>query len=96
MKRTLLVGAAALVAAIITTIPASATVTEVQLFTRTDDAPQSWTESKVQSGQDAGAAKFVDAFYERAQSDSKEVCQRFMHWGSQKGRLARVLVKYVL
>jgi len=83
-------------ASVCVTIPASATVTEVQLFTRTDDAPQSWTESKVQSGQDAGAAKFVDAFYERTQSDSKEVCQRFMHWSSQKGRLARVLVKYVL
>jgi hypothetical protein len=88
--------ASAVRASVCATIPASATVTEVQLFTRTDDSPQSWTESKVQPGQDAGAAKFVDAFYERAQSDSKEVCQRFMHWGSQKGRLARVLVKYVL
>ena len=86
----------AIQASVCATIPASAAVTEVQLFTRTDDAQQSWTESKVQAGQDAGGAKFVDAFYERVQPEAKEVCQRFMHWGSQKGRLARVLVKYVL
>jgi len=43
-------------AAVCATIPPRQRVTEVQLFTRTDDAQQSWTESKVQSGQDAGAA----------------------------------------
>jgi len=83
-------------ASVCATIPASATVTEVQLFTRTEDAPQAWNDSKVQLGQDAGAAKFVDAVVERVQPDAKEVCQRFIHWGSQKGRLARVLVKYSL
>jgi len=78
-------------------VPASATVTEVQLFTRTEDSQQPWDETRVQVGQDAGAAKFVDAYIERAQGkESKEVCQHFAHWNSQKGRSARILVKYTL
>ena len=78
------------------TIPAAAVVSEVQVFTRLEDSQQPWPEARVQPGQDAGAAKFVDAFYERPQADGKEVCQRFVHWNSQKARLARILVKYTL
>jgi len=78
-------------------VPASATVTEVQVFTRLEDSQQPWDEARVQAGQDAGAAKFVDAYFERAQgNESKEVCQHFAHWNSQKGRSARILVKYTL
>ncbi|MGH8759485.1 MAG: hypothetical protein ACREVW_08245 [Burkholderiales bacterium] len=78
-------------------VPASATVTEVQVFTRIEDAQQPWDEARVRAGQDAGAAKFVDAYFERAQgNESKEVCQHFAHWNSQKGRSARILVKYSL
>lgn len=77
-------------------IPATAVVTEVQVFTRLEDSAQTWPEARVQPGQDAGAAKFVDAFYERTQADAKEVCQRFVHWNAQKARLARILVKYTL
>lgn len=84
----------ALQASVCATIPAAATVTEVQLYTQSVDAQQSWADAKVQLGQDAGAAKFVDAVQERVQSDGKEVCQRFLYWGSQKGRMARLLVKY--
>jgi hypothetical protein len=81
-------------ASVCATIPATAVVTEVQVFTRLEDSQQPWPEARVQPGQDAGAAKFVDAFYERTQADGKEVCQRFVHWNSQKARMARILVKY--
>ena len=78
-------------------VPASATVTEVQVFTRLDDVQQPWDEARVQAGMDLGAAKFVDAWFERVEaSESKEVCQQFAHWDSQKGRSARILVKYAL
>jgi hypothetical protein len=78
-------------------VPASARVTEVQVFTRLEDGQQPWDEARVQIGQDAGAAKFVDAHFERAQAnESKEVCQHFAHWNSQKGRSARILVKFTL
>lgn len=79
------------------TVPASATVTEVQVFTRLGDAQQPWDEARVQVGQDAGAAKFVDTWFERAQGkESKEICQHFAHWNTQKGRGARILVRYAL
>ena len=78
-------------------VPASATVIEVQMFTRLEDAQQPWDEARVLAGQDAGAARFVDAYFERAQgNESKEICQHFAHWNSQKGRSARILVKYTL
>jgi hypothetical protein len=78
-------------------VPASAQVAEVQLFTRPDDAQQSWGESRVEAGQDAGKAKFVDAPFERAHTDaSKEVCFNFVHWGAEKGRMARIVVRYVI
>ena len=83
----------ALHASVCATIPATAVVTEVQVFTRLEDSVQPWPEARVQPGQDAGGAKFVDAFYERTQADGKEVCQRFVHWNS-KARQARLLVKY--
>ncbi len=86
----------ALRASVCAIIPAAAVVTEVQFFTRLDDSTQPWSETRVQLGQDAGAAKFVDVFSERVQAADKEVCQRFIHWNSQKARLARILVKYTL
>ena len=86
----------ALHVAVCAIIPATAVVTEVQVFTQLEDSLQPWPEARVQPGQDAGAAKFIDAFYERTQADAKEVCQRFVHWNSQKARLARILVKFTL
>jgi hypothetical protein len=78
-------------------VPASATVTEVQVFTRLDDPQQPWDEARAQVGKDTGAAKFIDAHFERARgNESKEICQHFAHWNSQKGRSARILVKYSL
>lgn len=81
-------------AAVCATIPATATVTEVLMFTRPEDSQQPWADAKVAAGQDAGNAKFVDGYYERAQPDGKAICQRFIHWGSQKGRTARIVVRY--
>ena len=67
------------------------------MFTRLEDAQQPWDEARVLAGHDAGAARFVDAWFERAQgNESKEICQHFAHWNSQKGRSARILVKYTL
>ena len=81
--------------AVCAVVPSSAQVTEVQLFTRPDDSQQPWAESRVEASQDAGKAKFVDASFERAHTDStKQVCFNFAHWGTDKGRAARILVKY--
>jgi hypothetical protein len=76
-------------------IPPSAVPTEVQVFSRLEDSVQPWSEVRMQPGQESSSARFADTFFERATPDGKEICQQFLHWNSQKGRLARILVKYV-
>jgi hypothetical protein len=78
-------------------LPASATVKEVLLYTRFEDTQQPWAESRVQPGQDAGGARFVEKVFERPDGDAaKQVCQGFVNWSGEKARLARILVKYTL
>src|SRR6266545_2131707 len=76
-------------------VPASASVKEVQLYTRFEDSKQPWQDSRVQPGQDAGQARFADKFAEWPDGESgKQVCQGFLQWGREKSRVARILVKY--
>jgi hypothetical protein len=82
-------------AAVCATIPPAAVPTEVQLFSRPEDSTQPWSEARVQPGQDLGSARFVETFFERATPEGKEICQKFLHWNSQKGSVARIRVKYV-
>jgi hypothetical protein len=78
-------------------VPAAATVREVQLYTRFEESQQPWAESRVQAGQDAGQAKFVEKHFERPDGDAaKQVCHGFVNWSSEKARLSRILVKYSL
>jgi len=78
-------------------VPAAASVKEVLLYTKAEDSAQPWDAVRVQPGQDAGQAKFVEKFYERADADgSKQVCQSFASWNAEKARAARILVKYSL
>jgi hypothetical protein len=83
--------------AICSVVPSAAVVKDVQLFLRAEDSQQAWSEAKVQAGQDAGSAKFFDNFYERGrEGDTKEICMDLASWSSDKGRSARILVRYVL
>jgi hypothetical protein len=78
-------------------VPASATVKEVQLYTRFEESQPPWVDSRVQAGHDAGQAKFVEKPFERPDGDTaKQVCQGFVNWSSEKARLARILVRFSL
>ena len=78
-------------------VPASATVKEVLLYTRFEDAQQPWADNRVQPGQDADGARFVEKFFERPDGDAaKQICQGFVNWSGEKARLARILVRYEL
>ena len=78
-------------------VPASAIVKEVLLYTRFEDTQQPWADSRVQPGQDAGGARFVERVFERTDGDAaKQVCQGFVNWSGEKARLARILVRYAL
>jgi hypothetical protein len=85
----------ALRTAVCAVVPSAAVVSEVQLFVRADDAAGPWGASRVQAGQDAGGARFLDPYFERVgDTDAKEVCMTLAHWGADKGRSARILVRY--
>jgi hypothetical protein len=78
-------------------VPASASVKEVLLYTRFEDSQAPWADGRVQAGQDAGQARFVEKTLERPDGDgAKQVCQTFVNWNREKSRLARILVKYAL
>ena len=78
-------------------VPASANVKEVLLYTRFEDSQAPWADARVQAGQDAGQARFMDKTLERPDGDgAKQVCQMFVNWNREKSRLARILVKYTL
>lgn len=83
--------------AVCAVVPPAAVVTEVQMFIRGEDAADPWGASRVQPGQDAGGARFVDGHFERArEADGKEICVNLAHWATDKGRSARILVRYTL
>ncbi len=79
-------------------VPASASVKEVllyTLYTRLEDSQAPWADARVQAGQDAGQARFIEKTLERPDGDgSKQVCQTFVNWSREKSRLARMVVKY--
>jgi hypothetical protein len=83
--------------AVCSVIPAKAQVTEVLLFTRYEDSQEPWSDTRVTAGQDAGSARFLETAFERSHTDTaKEVCFNFAHWGADKTRLARIVVRYAM
>jgi hypothetical protein len=76
-------------------VPASASVTAVELFARPEDSQQPWGEVRAAAGQDLGGGRFASSHLERTDADgTKQVCQTFAQWGSEKGRAVRILVRY--
>jgi hypothetical protein len=79
------------------TIPAAATVNDVELYARAADSETPWTASRVTPGQEAEQARFADAPIEVADdATAKQVCERFVQWSTEHGRVARVVVRYTL
>ena len=87
----------ALQIAVCAPVPAGASVTGVELFARPEDSQQPWNEARVTAGQDLHGGRFAASHFERQDTDgSKQVCQSFVHWSSDKGRTVRILVRYVI
>ena len=79
------------------TIPASATVTEVALFSRLDNTDTPWSASRYLPGQEAGQARFADKYSETTpEAGTRQVCQTFAHWDADHARVVRLLVRYSL
>ncbi len=87
----------ALQIAVCAPVPAGASVTGVELFARPEDSQQPWSEARVTAGQDLHGGRFAASHFERQDVDgSKQVCQSFVYWSSDKGRTVRILVRYAI
>lgn len=77
-------------------VPATATVSSINLYARTDDESRSWNESQVVAGYDFGSGRYSEKSMERSLSDSlKQVCHGLSYWNSETGLQARMVVHYV-
>ncbi len=77
------------------TIPASAIITEVELYTRLADGDTPWSTSRVIAGQESGQARFAEKYSEAPEAPgTKQICQGFAHWSADHARVARMVVRY--
>jgi len=77
------------------TIPAGATITEVELYTRYADSDTPWSMSRVMAGQESGQARFAEKYVEAPEGPgTRQVCQGFAHWATDHARAARMVVRY--
>jgi hypothetical protein len=77
------------------TIPTGATITEVELYTRFADAETPWSTSRAIAGQESGQARFAEKYVEGPEAPgTKQVCQAFAHWSTDRSRIARMVVRY--
>jgi hypothetical protein len=82
------------------TIPTNATISEVQLFARPTDSETPWSDSQIRmaAGRESGQARFAEKYSESPDErpGTRQVCQAFTHWATDRGRVARMLVRYTL
>ena len=77
------------------TIPANATVTEVELYTKPAQSEAPWSTSRVIAGQENGQARFAEKYAEAPESPgNKQVCEAFTHWSTEHAHVARMVVRY--
>jgi hypothetical protein len=72
-------------------------VNDVELYVRAADSETPWNASRVTAGQEAEQARFADKPVEIADNaTAKQVCESFVQWSTEHGRVARVVVRYTL
>ena len=78
-------------------VPMGATVTEVELFVRPAESDMPWATARVTAGVEAEQARFAEKPTEVPDSaQTKQVCEVFSNWSSERARVARMLVRYSL
>jgi hypothetical protein len=79
------------------TIPGSAKVTELGLFSRPADSDAPWSANRFVPGQESGQARFAEKYSQSApEGGTQQVCQVFTHWSADRARLVRMIVRYSL
>jgi hypothetical protein len=75
-------------------LPVQASVLAVELFSRPAEASGDWSAHRQAAGQEVEKARFSDTPVEAADGRVKQLCHTFVHWGSDRARSARMLVRY--
>jgi hypothetical protein len=77
------------------TIPATATVSELALYVRPIDSDVPWSASQVMPGHEVDQARFAEKPVEMTDTaTTKQVCEGFAHWSSERGRAVRMVTRY--
>jgi len=78
-----------------TTVPMGATVTEVELFVRPTESDVPWANARVTAGVEAEQARFGEKPTEVPDgAQTRQVCETFASWSSDRARVARMLVRF--
>jgi hypothetical protein len=78
-------------------VPASANVTAIELYARNDQIFADWAENGVSLNEDFGGARFAPStFAYPAVAEVRAVCTKLVHWSSQHGHVARMVVRYAM
>ena len=79
------------------TVPMGATVTEVELFVRAAESETPWANARVTPGAETELARFAEKPVETPDgAQTKQVCEAFANWSTERARVARMLVRYSL
>jgi hypothetical protein len=79
------------------TIPANATLTELALYVRPIGSDEPWANSQVMPGHEVDQARFAEAPVEIAETaTTKQICEGFAHWSTDRGRVVRMVTRYTL
>lgn len=79
------------------TVPMGATVTEVELFVRAAESDTPWANARVTAGAETELARFAEKPVESPDtSETRQVCEAFANWSTERARAARMLVRYRL
>jgi hypothetical protein len=78
-------------------VPAKASVTEVELYVRAAESDVPWASARVTPGHEFEQARFGEKPVEVADGPTmKQVCETFAQWSTERARVARMLVRYSL
>lgn len=78
-------------------VPASASVSAIELYARSDDKFADWSENGVTLNEDFGGGRFApSSFTYPTMAEVRAVCTRLVHWNTEHGHVARMVVRYSL
>ena len=78
-------------------VPATAKVMEVEVYARAAEADVPWANARMIAGSEFEQARFSEKPVELVDgSATKQLCETFTQWSTERARVARVLVRYEL